>query len=174
MKARNIAIAAVSAALSIVFMLISRYVPVIRTTPLILACFAMQLAFLSAGWLAGVLSMIASLGICFAFSGFTSTFLLTAFLFYPYCLIAYFIRNYEYRGTGIAIRLAASGAIANIGLCILYFLTDFLFFDLSALCDLIGGYAVLALVVTVIFWIFDFIFLMGTKYLSKLILRGRK
>lgn len=174
MNARGITTAAVSAALSIVFMLISYYVPFIRTTPLFLACLAMFFAFSAGKSVAGFLSMAASLGICFAFSGLSATFLLSAIVFYPYCIAAYYLRNFDYKGLGILLRLAAVAAIANIGLAALYFLTEYLFFDLSIICEYLGGYVTLALIYTVIFWIFDFVFHNGTKYLSKFILRGRK
>ena len=174
MRAKAIAVAAVGTALSLVFMLISNFVPVIRTTPLILACIAIQIVFMISGLVAGILSMMASLGICFAFSGLNSTFLISALLFYPYCLVTYFIRNYGYKGFGILIRLAVSGAIANISLAAMFFLTKYLFFDLGEVCTLLGGYGVLAVIFTIIIWIFDFVIYNGVRYLSKSVLRRGK
>lgn len=174
MNARGITTAAVSAALSIVFMLISNYVPVIRTTPLFLACAAMFIAFYAGKSIVGFLAMAASLGICFAFSGLSSTFLLSALVFYPYCIVAYYIRNFDYRGIGIPLRLAAVAAVANVGLAAMYFLTKYLFFDLAVICEFLGGYFTLACIYTAVFWVFDFIFANGIKYFTKLIVRGRK
>lgn len=174
MSARGITTAAISTALSVVFMLISYYVPVIRTTPLFLACLAMYFAFSVGKTVLGLLSVAASLGICFAFSGLSTTFLLAAIVFYPYCIVAYYIRGFGYKGVGIALRLSAVAAVANVGLAAMYYLTKYLVFDISVICEALGGYIVLAIIYTVIFWIFDFVFYNGTNYLSKYIYRRGK
>lgn len=88
--------------------------------------------------------------------------------------MAYYLRSYDYKGLWILLRLAAVAAIANVGLAAMYFLTNYLFFDLKLICDYLGGYVTVAAIYTVMFWIFDFVFHNGTKYLSKYILRGRK
>ena len=169
---KKIAVSAASAALASVCIILTNFIP-LRVTLLMFAAGCFYIAFDKAGIVYGLLTIAASILISFFTKPFSSAFFLTVIVFAPYSLIAYFMRKLFYTHVkSAAIRLAVAAVFANIAFAAVYFLVKLLTVSIDfAVMDIVGklGYAVVSLILTVFFMLFDVVFNQVTLRMSKLI-----
>ncbi len=139
------------------------YLP-LSIMPLYLAAFCIFLACKRGSLPYGILCAVASTAIMFAMTGLTVKWFFMLFMFAPYGILTYFIHRFSY--------FKVKWAIVRAVIAVLYFNMTFGFVYLVAVnvatigldipvldwADKFGGYAVLAVIATVILVPLDFIF----------------
>ncbi len=169
---KKITVSAVATALASVCIILTNFIP-LRVTLLMFAAGCFYMVFDKAGIVYGLITIAASILISFFTKPFSSAFFLTAIVFAPYSLIAYFMRRLYYTHIKSAlIRLAVAAVFANLAFCALYFMVKLLAVSLDfAVMDIVGrlGYALVALILTVFFMLFDVVFNQVVLRLGKLI-----
>ncbi len=158
---KKITVSAVATALASVCIILTNFIP-LRVTLLMFAAGCFYIVFDKAGIVYGLLTIAASILISFFTKPFSSAFFLTAIVFAPYSLIAYFMRKLYYTHIKPAlIRLAVMAVFSNLTFCALYLMVKFLTISLDfAVTDIVGrlGYALVAVILTVFFMLFDVVF----------------
>lgn len=121
---RRITYSAVCVALSVVAVLLSQYSPA-RIVPLVLCSLCFYIAFTRCGVLYGVITMAASIAICFFISGINATFLFLCAVFAPYSVLAYLMRKLSYRVTRqLLVRLLVSAVFFALAFVVMVLLFD--------------------------------------------------
>ena len=169
---KKITVSAVATALASVCIILTNFIP-LRITLLMFAAGCFFVAFDKAGIVFGLITIAASILISFFTKPFSSAFFLTAIVFAPYSLVAYFMRKLYYTNLkGAAIRLAVSAVFANVAFAAIWLLIKFVGIAIDfSVADVIGklGYFLVALILTVFFMLFDVVFNQVTLRLTKLI-----
>lgn len=168
-NSRKIAYAGTTAALAVVCMALSVFLP-LKTTPLLVATLCFIVAFSKSGLVYGLLSVAATLLCAFFMGGINTTFLFTAVLFAPYSLLCFFLNKLDYgKKRNLFVRGAAAALFVNAAAALLLFVLSryILDYDLTALKDKIGGYWVLVLILTLFTVVIDYVFRIGTDYMLK-------
>lgn len=159
---RKITTAAVCTALAVIMCVCTVYLP-LSFMPLYLAAFCIYLACERAGAAYGLLGAIATAGLMFIMSGLSVKWLAFLLMFAPYAFFAFFMRKFDYfklkraavRGVcALLFFNAAFGAqyaiavnVATVGMDI----------DVGEWSLKLGGYAVLAVIMTAVMLPLDFI-----------------
>lgn len=161
-QTKKLTICAVGAAVSAVCVFITNIVP-LSFSLLMFAALCYYIVFLKSGFMYGVVGIVASLLLTFFTGGLTilsPAFLLTAIVFAPFSILAYFIRNFYFTKVKTAlIRIAIIIVFANVSLAIVWQVATWITsIDLLAIADLVGGYWVFAIIFTVLTVVFDFLF----------------
>lgn len=139
------------------------YLP-LSVMPLYLAAFCIFLACKRGNIVYGVLSALATLGVMFAFVGFTLKWFALLFMFAPYGIIANFIHRFTYFRVksgilrGVTVTLFFNITLGFIYLVATRVLTVGLDIPVIEWADRPGGYIVFALIATLILVPLDFIF----------------
>ena len=171
-RTRQITVSAVATALASVCIILTNFIP-LRVTLLMFAAGCFFVAFDKAGIVFGLLTIAASILISFFTKPFSSAFFLTAIVFAPYSLIAFFMRKLYYTNLkGAVIRLAVSAVFANIAFAAIWLLIKFASVAIDfSVAEVVGklGYFLVALILTVFFMLFDVVFNQVTIRLTKLI-----
>lgn len=90
------------------------------------ASLAFYIAFVRSGPALGIVTLIATVLICFFMTGIDATFLFLVVLFAPYSVAAYLMRRLSYRVTRQAIvRLAVSAVLFAAAITALFFMSDY-------------------------------------------------
>ncbi len=158
---RKITYSAVGAAVSAVCIFLTNF-GWLKVSLLMAAALCYYIVAVKCGIWYGAASIVvglvvaASVGGVFGFSAF----LLDAFVFAPYAILAYCIRRLHYTKWKTALlRIVAMAAFANIALCLIWFCAKWLTtIDIVAIASKVGGYPLLALVFTALAVVFDFLF----------------
>lgn len=152
---------------------LTNYVP-LRVSLLMFAALCYYIIFCKCGLLFGLLDIAVSLLLTFfigAMSPLTPAFLLTAVVFAPYALISYAMKKLYYTKWQTAlVRIAVIVVFANLALLFVWLLAAYITsIDIAAILAAVGGYAVLAVIVTALTLVFDFLFNQLSIRLLKLI-----
>lgn len=172
--ARKVAYAAAAAAIATLAAIAAAYLP-LTVTPYVLCAFCFYVAFLRCGWVYGFLTIAATALITFfAGGGIDSGYIMLLLIFVPYSVAAVLMKKLTYFKLGQALlRILIVAAVINVGLVCTYFTVVNVAMggvDVLAAMDKVGGYAVLALIATVIGAATDFLF----TQLSALVLKVLK
>ncbi len=170
---RKITYTAVGAALASIFVFLTNF-GWLKVSFLMAAALVYFLVCCKCGIWYGLADVAISLLLVFFTAGVTplsSAFLLTAFIFAPYAIIAYFMRKLYYtKWRSALLRLGIVAVFANLALLGVWLCAKWITtFDIPALAGKIGGYAVLALLFTVFALAFDFLFNQLSLRLLKLL-----
>jgi len=166
-NSRKIAYSATLTAISVIAVIVSRFLP-ITLSALLVCCACYFFAFFVCGFGYGILTIIASLLTAFFVSGVSTVLIFAGLVFAPYSIIAFFMKKVYYYKEGALIRGVVCTAFANIVFAILYFLLQkFISYDLSLLSNKVGGYAVVAILVSVFAIVTDYLFCQTTQYFLK-------
>jgi len=142
--------------------------------PLMIAAFCFFLAFEKAGIVYGFISIIVSVLISAFIWPLSLTFFLTVFIFAPYSFAAFLLRKFHYTKMKLMlIRFGIMTIFANIVFLLTYLIT--ITFAIAVIGD--GGinlenifnlhYALLAVIFTVLFLLFDILFVQANLQISK-------
>lgn len=172
--ARKATYAAAAAAIGAVCSLMAIYLPT-KVMPLVMTAFCFYVVFDRCGWMYGFITEAVVLLLTFFLSGvaFNVTFVLLALVFVPYAPVAYLLRQIRYRGIGrILLRVLAVAAFANVALVCVYFTVVNVTLpglDIPAAVGKVGGYWVLALLLTPIAVSVDFLFTQMSVLIGKIL-----
>lgn len=156
-------------AIATVCIILTNIIP-LRISLLMFAALCYYIAFEKSGWIFGCLAIVASLLIAFFSFGISSSFLLTSIVFAPYSILTFGIKKFYYtKPVTAAIRVVIMIVFANIALMLIFFLAKYIAFDFTEAISILHGYFVLAIIVSVLFVIFDFLFNQLSIRLCKLI-----
>lgn len=163
-NAKKIATASVCTALAIIMCVLTAYLP-LSFMPLYLAAFCIFSACKKSGVAYGALCAVASVGLMFLMCGLSVKWLLFLIMFAPYGIVTYFIDRFKYTRLKTAfIRVAIAivyfnvtfGAVYAIAVNVMSVGLDGI--NITAWAELVGGYAVLAVIATAVLVPLDFIF----------------
>lgn len=175
---RNAAYSAVAAALSLVMIFLTAYVPVLTVAPLVVCALAWNVVIDKCGVKYGIASMLASVGLGFLTvlgAGF-GVMIIVGIVFVPYSLLAYFMKPLTYdKVWKILTRLGTLIVFASLIFICLYFTADAIigFIDITRIIDNISGgnfwagYLVLNLIAVAAVIGIDYIFLYMRAYIVK-------
>jgi len=166
---RKVAYSATFTAVSALAILASRFLPIVATALLVcLVCYF--LSFIICGFGYGLITIAASLLTAFFSGGFGTVFIFDLLLFAPYSIIAFFMRKLSYNGAKAVIRVAITVIFVNIVFAIIYFaLASYISLDFTVFSKKLGGYAVLAVVLSVVAIITDYLFYQASEYFIKML-----
>lgn len=156
--------AAVCTALAVIMCAMTAYLP-LSFMPLFLAAFCIFLACKRGSLAYGILTMLATVGLMFLMAGLSVKWLALVLVFAPYSLLAYFMHRFGYfkLRTGL-IRGAVMLLYFNVTVGIVYVIAlrvagiGIEGLDLVEWSNRLGGYALLAIIATVVLMPLDFIF----------------
>lgn len=175
---RNIAYSAVAAALSLVMITLTAYVPMLTVAPLIVCALAWNVVIDKCGIGYGIVAMAASVGLGFLTvmgAGF-AVMIVVGIVFVPYSLVAYFMKSLTYEKVWkVLTRIGILIVFASLAFMCLYFTADAImaFVNISQIIENISGgnfavgYFVLNLIAVVIIVGIDYIFLYMRAYIVK-------
>lgn len=172
--ARKVTYAAAAAAIGAVCSLLAIYLPT-KVMPLVMTAFCFYVVFDRCGWMYGFITEAVVLLLTFFLSGvvINVTFVLLALVFVPYAPLAYLFRGVRYRGVRrILLRALAVAAFANLALVCVYFTVvnvTLSGLDIPAAVGKVGGYWVLALLLTPIAISVDFLFTQMSVLIGKIL-----
>lgn len=170
--AKKITTAAVSTALAVVFCVMAAYLP-LSFMPLYFAAFCLYIAYKRANFVYGLLATAAAIGLTFLMSGLSGTFFMLAVMFAPYAIYAFFMDRFDYVTVKNGIIRAVAGLVFfNVCLFLVYLTaTQLVAFianiDIAGWAAKVGGYAVLAVIGSVLFLPLDFMFVFFSKMILK-------
>ena len=171
-QTKKLTTAAVCTALAVIMCAMTAYLP-LSFMPLFLAAFCIFLACKRGSLVYGLLCAAATIGLMFLMSGLSVKWLMLVLIFAPYGIAAVFADKLTYIKvkSGI-IRAVLAIAFFNLTVGIVYLiatnvLTIGIDIDISAWVAKVGGYAVFAVVATVVLVPLDFMF----STLSKVVLK---
>lgn len=155
---RKITYSAVATTLSIVAMALTLVLP-LKISLLLVCSVCYYLILEKCKLVYGLLTIAASLLIMFFIGGFSSPFILNAIIFAPYSILAYYIKRFRHnKAATCAIREVIVVAFANLALMGVFFLMKYVSFDIAGVISNLGGYWVLAIIISVFAIVFDFLF----------------
>lgn len=172
---KKLTTAAVCTALAVVMCVITAYLP-LSFMPLYLAAFCIFLACKRGNVYYGVLCAVATAVIMFFLQGVTVKWLTFVIMFAPYGVISSFLHKFNYfKVKSALIRVAIAAVYFNATFAAVFFIAKYFVSignkDINVLgwANMIGGYAVLALIATVVLLPLDFIFsTLGIVVLKKI------
>ena len=161
---KKLTTAAVCTALAVIMCVMTAYLP-LSFMPLYLAAFCIFLAAKRGSLPYGILCALASIGLMFLMTGLSVKWLLLVIMFAPYGILTYFIDRFNYfKWKKALIRIAIAAVFFNATFACVYLIGTRLItigvgdINIGEWVQKVGGYAVLALVATVILMPLDFIF----------------
>ena len=162
-QTKKLTTAAVCTALAVIMCAFTAYLP-LSFMPLYLAAFCIFLACKRGSLAYGLLCAAASVGLMFLMSGLSVKWLMFVLIFAPYGVIAVFLEKLTYFKVKTAVvRIITATAFFNLTVGVVYLiatnvLTVGIDIDISGWVNKVGGYAVLAVIATVVLIPLDFIF----------------
>lgn len=146
--------------------------------PLYFASFCIYMAFVRGNAFCGFLCAGASIGLTFLMAGLSATFFFLVIIFAPYAVVCALFKKFNYRSVKTAIIRALSMIVIINGLLYLAYFTIFklVLTDIPIMdwVDKMHGYAVFAVVATVIFLPLDVILTEMSPIILKRIGGGEK
>lgn len=172
-KTRKLTYTAVGAAVSAVCVFLTNF-GWLKVSLLMFAALCYYIVFVKCGLLYGLADILVSMLVAFFALGLTplsSAFLLNALVFAPFSVICYFIRKFYYTKWQTAvIRIVIMAAFANLSLAGLWFTAQWIFDGwVTGIAASVGGYPVLAMLFTLMAWVFDLLFNQLSIRICKLI-----
>lgn len=172
---KKLTVAAVCTALAVIMCVMTAYLP-LSFMPLYVAAFCIFLACKRGNLVYGLLCATASVGLMFLMTGLSIKWLLFVLVFAPYGVLAYFMHPFGYtKVRHVVLRVPIMAAYFNLMLGMVYLIAVNVLsvgiegLDLLEWSAKLGGYAVLAVVATVVLLPLDFIFsMMSLVVLKKL------
>ena len=171
-QTKKLTTAAVCTALAVIMCAMTAYLP-LSFMPLFLAAFCIFLACKRGSIVYGLLCAAATIGLMFLMSGLSVKWLMLTLIFAPYGIATSFADKLTYYKvkSGI-IRAVIAIAFFNLTVGVVYLiatnvLTVGLDINISAWVSKVGGYAVFAVVATVVLVPLDFIFCTLSKVVLK-------
>ncbi|MDE6201223.1 MAG: hypothetical protein K2M47_05045 [Clostridiales bacterium] len=162
-QTKKLTTAAVCTALAVIMCAATAYLP-LSFMPLYLAAFCIFLACKRGSLPYGLLCAAASIGLMFLMSGLTVKWLMFVLIFAPYGIVAVFLEKLTYfKWKTALIRAVIAIAFFNLTVGVVYLiatnvLTVGLDININVWVSKVGGYAVLAVIATVVLVPLDFIF----------------
>ncbi|MCH5155071.1 MAG: hypothetical protein J1F69_00545 [Clostridiales bacterium] len=162
-QTKKLTTAAVCTALAVIMCAFTAYLP-LSFMPLYLAAFCIFLACKRGSVAYGLLCAAASIGLMFLMSGLTVKWLMFVLIFAPYGVLTVFLEKLSYfKVKTAAIRAVIIIAFFNLTVGVVYLiatnvLTVGLDININVWVSKVGGYAVLAVIATVVLVPLDFIF----------------
>ncbi|MBD5131381.1 MAG: hypothetical protein HDT28_02125 [Clostridiales bacterium] len=160
---KKLTTAAVCTALAVIMCTLTAYLP-LSFMPLYLAAFCIFLACKRGSVAYGVLCALASIGLMFLMTGLSVKWLTFVIMFAPYGIVTVFLHKFDYRKPKTAIiRALITIAYFNATFGALYAIvvnvaTVGIDINIAEWANRVGGYAVLAVIATVVLVPLDFIF----------------
>lgn len=173
-QTKKLTTAAVCTALAVIMCAMTAYLP-LSFMPLFLAAFCIFLACKRGSIVYGLLCAAASIGLMFLMSGLSVKWLMFVLIFAPYGIVTVFLEKLSYFKVKTAIvRAAIAIVFFNVTVGVVYaiavnVLTVGIDVNISDWVDMVGGYAVFAIIATVVLVPLDFIFAaLGVTVLKKI------
>lgn len=160
---KKLTTAAVCTALAVIMCAATAYLP-LSFMPLYLAAFCIFLACKRASVPYGLMCAAAAIGLMFLMSGLSVKWLIFVLIFAPYGIVSVFLDKLSYlkwrtalvRAVSVIVYFNATvGAVYGIAVNVLTVGIDI---DISGWVDLVGGYAVFAVIATAVLSPLDFMF----------------
>ncbi len=160
-ETQKITTAAVCTALAVIMCVFTVYLP-FSFMPLYLAAFCIFLACKRGSIVYGILCALATVGIMFAMSGLSVSWIMLVVMFAPYGILAYFMNGFSYfKVKSAIIRGVVMAAFFNLTLGFVYLIATRLVIGADIPIEhwvhMLGGYWVLAVIGTVVLVPLDFV-----------------